>query len=343
MYFVSQNVSFKLSRKLPIFLALIGLCTSSPVFAEYTTSAFDQGRERMSRRDYDGAIISFGEAIGFSSENPKAYMLRGQCFFQLKNYQQALDDFSHAIMSAPDSSEIYLWRGNTHASMSQDDDAIGDYQKAIKLDPKLAKQYFAVPPEKRNAQSVSKKPGTSHAVDLYKSAMDKSFPNGLTPDIAALPSAVPIVQLPVGDDPNKKPEVITTTNGTLEETTGKTSKKAVKAAKKVDEKFDQIGHDKFKRDIDQYTEALKTDNGNAANYFHRGRAHQYLREYDQSLQDFSDAIRLNPQNSQYYLARASIYMLIKKPLLAKADVKSAQSVDPTVPARVTLDLEPPQP
>jgi tetratricopeptide (TPR) repeat protein len=270
-------------------------------------------------------------------------MLRGQCFFHLKNYQQALDDFSHAIMTAPDTSEFYLWRGNTHASMGHDDDAIVDYQKAIKLDPNLAKQYFAVPPEKRNAQSVSKKPGSSHAVDLYKAAMDKSFPSGLTPDIAALPSAVPIVQLPVGDDPNRKPAVITTTNGTLEETTGKASKKAVKAAKKVDEKFDQIGHDKFKKDVDQYTEALKSDNGNAANYFHRGRAHQYLKEYEQSLQDFSDAIRLDPQNSQYYLARASIYMLIKKPLLAKADVKSAQSVDPTVPAKVTLDLEPPQP
>jgi len=36
-------------------------------------------------------------------------------------------------------------------------------------------------------------------------------------------------------------------------------------------------------------------------------------------------------------------MLIKKPLLAKADVKSAQSVDPTVPAKVLLDLEPPTP
>lgn len=343
MHFVSQNVSFKLSRRLPIFLALIGLCASSPVFAEYTTSAFDQGRERMSHRDYDGAIISFGEAIGLSSENPKSYMLRGQCFFHLKNFQQAQEDFSHAIMTAPDTSEYYLWRGNTYASMSQDDKAIVDYQKAIKLDPNLAKQYFAVPPEKRNAAAAGKKPGSSHAVDLYKQAMDTSFPNGLTPDIASLPSSVPVVQLPVGDDPSKKPAVISTTNGTLEETTGKASKRAVKAAKKVDEKFDQVGHDKFKKDVVQYTEALKSDNGNAANYFHRGRAHQYLREYDQALQDFGDAIRLDPQNSQYYLARASIYMLIKKSLLAKADVKSAQSVDPTVPAKVTLDLDPPQP
>jgi tetratricopeptide (TPR) repeat protein len=343
MRFVSQNVSFKLSRRLPICLALISLCASTPSFAEYTTSAFDQGRERMSRRDYDGAIMSFGESIGFSAENPKAYLMRGQCFFHLKNYQQALDDFSHASMTTPNVSEIYLWRGNTYASMGQDDNAIVDYQKAIKLDPNLAKQYFAVPPEKRNVASAAKKPGTSHAVDLYKQAMDKSFPTGLTPDIAALPTPVSVVSLPVGDDPSKSPAVITTSNGTLEETTGKTKKKAVKAAKKVDENFDQVGHDKFKKDIDQYTEALKSDNGNASNYFHRGRAHQYLREYDQALQDFSDAIRLNPQNSQFYLARASIYMLIKKPLLAKADVKSAQSVDPTVPAKVLLDLEPPTP
>jgi tetratricopeptide (TPR) repeat protein len=336
-------VSLYLSRSLPVCFALVGLFVSIPSFAEYTTSAFDQGRERMSRRDYDGAIISFGEAIGFSSENPKSYMLRGQCFFHLKNYQQALDDFSHAIMTSPDTSEYYLWRGNTYASMAQDDNAITDYQKAIKLDPNLAKSYFAVPPEKRNVASAAKKPGSSHAVELYKSAMEKSFPNGLPPEIATLPSPVSVVPLPIGDEASKRPVVISTSNGAMEETTGKARSKAVRAAKKVDEKFDQIGHDKFKKDVDQYTEALRQDNGNANNYFHRGRAHQYLREYDQALQDFSDAIRLQPQNSQFYLARASIYMLIKKPLLAKADVKSAQSVDPTVPAKVQLDLEPPQP
>ena len=337
-----------------------------PAYADYLSPAFDQGKERMSHRDYDGAIMSFGEAIGLSSENPRAYLMRGQCFYNLKNYSQALDDFSHALMSTPNNSEIYLWRGNTYANLAQDDKSIEDYQKAIKLDPKLAQQYFAFPPEKRNADlqpatavvgrrkfragqeldatggSYVKKTTNNHAVDLYKKAMELSFPNGLHTDLASLPSAA-LAPLPIGDDANKKPATITTPNISLEETTGKDKSRAVKKAKKVDEKFDQVGHDKFKKDVDQYTEAIRQDSDNASNYYHRGRAHQYLQEYDQAINDFSDAIRLSPQNSQFYLARATVHMLMKKPVLAKADVRSAQSVDPTVPAKVTLDLEPPQP
>jgi tetratricopeptide (TPR) repeat protein len=269
-------------------------------------------------------------------------------------------------MISPQASEFYLWRGNTYAKLEQDDNCVADYQKAIKLDPKLAVQYFAVPAEKRNASaqpatavigrrkfnsseelaasggSYVKKTTNSRAIELYKQAMDKSFPNGLPSDFTNNSQTPAIAAIPV-DDTNKPPETISVKNISLRETTGKDKKRAVRAAKKIDENFDQVGHDKFKKDLEQYTEAIRMDSDNAANYYHRGRAHQYLKEYEQSLQDFSDAIRLSPQSSQFYLARASIYMLLKKPLLAKADVKSAQSVDPTVPTKVILDLEPPQP
>ncbi len=337
-----------------------------PVYADYQSPAFDQGKERMSHRDYDGAIVSFGEAIGLSAENPRAYLLRGQCFYNLKNYSQALDDFSHAIISQPENSEIYLWRGNTYANLTQDENAIADYQKAIKLNPKLAEQYFAAPPEKRNADSQPatavvgrrkfragtelderggsyvKQTTQTHAVDLYKQAMTRSYPDGLKTDLVSL-AHTKLTPLPLSDDTSKKPATITSSNISLEETTGKEKSKAVKKAKKVDDKFDQVGHDKFKKEVDQYSEAIRQDAGSAANYYHRGRAHQYLKEYEQALQDFSDAIRLSPQDSQFYLARAAIYSLMKKPLMAKADVKNAQSVDPTVPSKVILDLEPPQP
>lgn len=332
---------------------LVCVFAALPVYADFQSPAFDQGRERMARGDYDGAIVSFGEAIGLSSENPRAYSLRGQCFYNLKNYSQALDDFSHAMMSAPNNSEYYLWRGNTYANLGQDDNAITDYQKAIKFDPKLATQYFAFPAEKRNADlqpstavvgrrkfkagqelderggNYVKKTTNSHAVELYKTAMERLYPDGLP--------------IPIGDDPNRKPATISTSNMTLEETTGKAKVKAVKAAKKKDDSFDQIGRDKFKKQVDQYSEAIRADSDNATNYYHRGRAHQYLKEYDQAIADFSDAIRLSPQNSQFYLARAAVHMLMKKPVLARDDVKSAQSVDPTLPSKVVLDLEPPQP
>ncbi|HEY9715211.1 MAG TPA: hypothetical protein V6C72_17200, partial [Chroococcales cyanobacterium] len=51
----------------------------------YDSPAFDRGTAEMSRGDFDGAIMSFGEAIGFDANNKSAYSKRGQCFFHLKN------------------------------------------------------------------------------------------------------------------------------------------------------------------------------------------------------------------------------------------------------------------
>ncbi|MHA4875215.1 tetratricopeptide repeat protein, partial [Enterococcus faecium] len=88
------------------------------------------------------------------------------------------------------------------------------------------------------------------------------------------------------------------------------------------------GRAKAKKDIESYSEAIRQDKANPSNYFHRGRMHQYLKNYDQAISDFSDAIRLSPQSSQFYLARAAIYMLLDKPILSRADVTNARSVDP---------------
>ncbi len=358
---VSQTT--KLAK--PFVVALSVLTLNLPVLASYQNPAYDRGLARMTHGDWDGAVESFGESIGFSSEDPHPYFMRGQCFYHMNNFAQAVEDFDHAIRISPDHVDAYLWRGNAHAKLGQEEEAITDYQRAIRLKPLLAKNYFSVPPEKRNAgmdpgiavagrrkfqagQEVVERAGSykqkstnERAVELYKEAMEKLYPNGLNggpkSDVAEV-QGTEVTNVDTHSPPQIKDSKIA-----LEETTGQERKRILKKAKQVDSSIDEVARAKAKKDIESYSEAIRQDKANPANYFHRGRMHQYLKNYDQAISDFSDAIRLSPQSSQFYLARASIYMLVNKPVLAKADVQSARSVDPTLPKKVTLDLESPQP
>ncbi len=129
--------------RLLIFSFTIWLSTVTIALADYQNPAFDRGMAHMEHRDYDGAIIDFGEAIGFNDTNPKNFLMRGQCFFHTHDYELAIQDFNKSLEFAPKNSETYLWRGTTHANLGKDDFAIKDYERAIKLDPDLADRFFS--------------------------------------------------------------------------------------------------------------------------------------------------------------------------------------------------------
>jgi tetratricopeptide (TPR) repeat protein len=340
--------------------------------AEYENPAFDRGKARMSHGDWDGAVESFGESIGFSSESPDPYFLRGQCFLHMKNYDLAITDFGHALQIAPDKSEIYLWRGAAYSKTNQDEGAIKDYEQAIRLDPKLAKNYYdgekraanlqpevAVVgrPEFKGRPEVFARGGTrftqqqkdEHSIGLYKTAMSRVYPNGYPG-----PENTPSTNIAVSGLSGGGGQSLRTSDANAESSASggapsddrsskRTDKKGQKRIAKNEEdrqaKQEEFRHERAKLHVEQYSEAIRQEPSNAANYFRRGKAHQVLKNYDQAIADFSDAIRLSPQNSQFYIARASVYMLMGKPVMSEADVKSAHSVDPTLPRKINLELE----
>jgi tetratricopeptide (TPR) repeat protein len=361
---------------------LIGcLCLVSlpSALAEYENPAFDRGRARMSHGDWDGAVESFGESIGFSSESPDPYFLRGQCFLHMKNYDLAITDFGHALKIAPDKSEIYLWRGAAYSKTNQDEGAIKDYEQAIRLDPKLAKNYFDGEKRAANPQPEAAAVGRpdfkarpelfarggtrftqqgkdEHSIGIYKAAMSRVYPNGYPGPENTASANVGVSGVSTGAESlgavNASGGATSVSAGAASANGGAASddraenrpdKKGRKRIAKNEEdrqaKQDEVRHERAKLHVEQYSEAIRQEPSNAANYFHRGKAHQVLKNYDQAIADFSDAIRLSPQNSQFYIARASVYMLMGKPVMAEADVKSAHSVDPTLPHKVNLELE----
>jgi tetratricopeptide (TPR) repeat protein len=336
---------------------------SPAAFANLDESVVDTGKGRMSHGDWDGAVQSFNEAIGLTAGSSNLYFLRGQSFFHMKDYDRALGDFDHAIQLDASNSDALTWRGTTQSKLGHDDLAIRDFAQAIRVNPQLAKNYFQarpqatetlhvqtvrgggggnVPYQPYNASNGLTRPVAArgqddHTVGLYKEAMSRVYPDGLN-GLAKLP-----------DDTSSTASTATTSTTVTTEsvdkhvsdsTGDKTSRKRhEKSAKELDDMQKNAARDKARKEVADYSEAIRRDGSSAADYFHRGRAYQRLDNFDSAVADFSSAISLSPQNSQFYLARASVYVLMKKPLMVKADIENARSVDPTVPDKVELNLE----
>jgi len=112
--------------------------------------------------------------------------LRGECFYKMGNYKFAIDDLNNSILYAPNNLKALLLRGTCHSILGHDAMAIIDYEAAIRMDPNLAKKFYAAGggglqvQEVPHAELGTKADSTAHAhaVQDYKDAMHNVYPNG---------------------------------------------------------------------------------------------------------------------------------------------------------------------
>lgn len=175
-----------------ITLALYG---TIPAWS-YNNPAFIRGKDSMATGDWDGAVSAFGEALGMNPTDPEALSLRGACFYKMGNYKLAIEDLDNSLNYAPNNLRGLLLRGTCHAQLGHDAMAIIDYEQAIRMDPDLAKKFFAARSNNGAQQNDSihgdaalsssltgQKPDGSEGLNLfaiqdYKDAMTNVYPNG---------------------------------------------------------------------------------------------------------------------------------------------------------------------
>lgn len=303
------------------FVALLAAnCVTAAV--AYQSPAMDRATSEMGRGDYDGAIISFGEAIGFDMTNRLAYFKRGQCFYKLGNLSQAATDFSHIIDMDDKDVDAYLWRGTTNARMGHHDDAVRDYLKAIRLRPELAKNY-----ESGGGGDAVPKGGNQGAVGDYEKAMNMYIGQKQTDELPTQPNGV------VSTGNRRKHRLAAKPDDGQESGGDRIGDTAVDRDLP---KKEPSGPDKeaLRDRIVKLNNAIEADDRNADLLWRRAILYERLHNFDQSIADLTKAIGIDPMKSKLYLERARIYNHMKQPDLAQADIDKARSVDPTIPAKV---------
>ena len=80
--------------------------------------------------------------------------------------------------------------------------------------------------------------------------------------------------------------------------------------------------------IDDWSEAIKLDPSYLHAYNNRGKAYRAKGDYAQAIADYSQAIKLDPQHAVAYKGRGIAYLLSGDPAKAEADFRQAADLDP---------------
>jgi tetratricopeptide (TPR) repeat protein len=108
--------------------SVAGICQTDYLKAEkYYFKAMD----KVSRKDFPGAIADFSEALKIDTGFIEAYENRGVTKYYLKDYEGAIADYDKALEINPEDGHTYIRRGWAKFDLKEYEDAITDFTKAI--------------------------------------------------------------------------------------------------------------------------------------------------------------------------------------------------------------------
>ena len=110
---------------------------------ERADAFLNRANASYAKRDYDGAIVDYGAAIGLDPDNAAFHAARGRAYRSKRDYDHALADFDTAIRLDPNLATAFGGRGIANLLKGNDDQAIADLSEAIRRDPNVAESFDA--------------------------------------------------------------------------------------------------------------------------------------------------------------------------------------------------------
>ncbi|MEH2464591.1 tetratricopeptide repeat protein, partial [Nostoc sp.] len=106
--------------------------TNSPMTAE---DFFNRGNDKREKKDYQGAVEDYSQAIKINLNYADAYYNRGFARSALEDNKGAIEDYSQVIKINPNYADAYYNRGLARYALKDYKGAIEDYSQAIKINP----------------------------------------------------------------------------------------------------------------------------------------------------------------------------------------------------------------
>ncbi len=243
----------------------------------YTDAYKNRGIARSDLGDKKGAIEDYNQAIKINPNFDKAYNNRGIARSALGDKKGAIEDLNQAIKINPNFDIVYRNRGLTRSALGDKKGAIEDLNQAIKINPNYADAYN----DRGNARSaIGDKKG---AIEDYSQAI-KINPNF---DIAYNNRG--LTRSAIGD---KK--------GAIEDYS-----QAIKINPDYADACNNRGNARLaigdkKGAIEDYSQAIKINPNFDIAYYNRGNARSALGDKKGAIEDYNQAIKINPNYTDAY-------------------------------------------
>ena len=103
-----------------------------------------RGKVCQITQSYGGAILFFGKAIKYSSENDglfEAFLNRGKAYYELRKYIDAKNDFASAYDIDPESVDLLVSMSENYLKINDKMNALINLKKAIEIDSSYSPAY----------------------------------------------------------------------------------------------------------------------------------------------------------------------------------------------------------
>jgi tetratricopeptide (TPR) repeat protein len=284
------------------------------------------------------------QTLEFSRKDAEAYTQRGKLRSWLGDYKGAIEDFTQAIKQNPDYAEAYYYRGLNQHNSGDSIKAIEDFTRAIEKNPVFAEAYFElgciryqIAESKIDEEMIaSVREDFTQAININRILADAYYFRGsirkwgitdwVSHNLGEIRER--------GDDP----EIIEAQPFNQEEM------EDLKNAIRINPYFDSNSYSKWhdirnlcpdlgndQEVIDNLTEAIGSNLENADAYLQRGIALYKSGDWQGAIADFTEVIRINPENAEKadaYYGRGLIYYRLREYARAIEDFTQAMGSNP---------------
>lgn len=103
---------------------------------------FSIGNSCYEKRDYQGAITNYNQALQLNPNFAEAYCWRGAAHYAIGDKISAISDFNQGLWINPNNAIAYSNRGVVHSDIGDKQKAIDDFNQAIEFNPNYARAYY---------------------------------------------------------------------------------------------------------------------------------------------------------------------------------------------------------
>jgi WD40 repeat protein len=98
----------------------------------------EKGNEKLTQRNYQGAIANFNLALLLNDQYADAYINRGRAYLAMGESEKAIADASKALEINSQSAEAFQLRGAAYQQQNKPERATEDFNRASQITPNLA-------------------------------------------------------------------------------------------------------------------------------------------------------------------------------------------------------------
>jgi tetratricopeptide (TPR) repeat protein len=256
--------------------------------------------------DRDAAIADFGRAIAIDP-TADAYYLRGKAYAAGGEHRKAIADLNHAIPLVPGEIEPHRIRGDSFEALGAHDRAISEFSLILGLNDRDAAAFAS-----RAASYLAKGDAAAAIID-YSAALD------VKPDWTYLTGRGRAYR-----------DAAQPANAVADLTLAAKQHPAAAVYLSLGDTYAAIGNAadadaSYEKGLALAAAAVRS-NPSAAAYYDRAMANTALRRFDAAIKDLDEAIRLNTEIPDWYLARGNAYAAIGETARADADRARASAL-----------------